>query len=479
MRELFFFLFLSFSLSAELRIKAEEVDYSDDRVTLNGEVVIDHRMGKMSSETAYYTQPGGGEEGGLLYLQKEVHINLPNGASLDCSRAEFDRRGRTGLFFGEDKLLLYSSQAFSQAGNQAPLTIEAKKLRVRVGEAAIEELEAEEDVHIRYDNEVSGRTDWLWYEPRVGEDKAGGIFHMTPLEGRQSHIVTDSGDRIHAQEIHLDVGREKIIFDQADGEIFFNSGEQVFFRSDEVAWEDQRQRLTMTGRVMVHQQGVGKLKSNESIRLDMVREEGRRRLRVMESRGKTTLSFVDDGNHELHTIVCFGSAVVDHYLFKTTMKSPRVNGVVPRDKRVVFRDRMGHVTANDVELLYYPQNGQPRLSKITLIGDVYLLNLAPFDPADSGPVRQYALADRAEYDPTTLQVTLTAEAPNRVLYFDEINRIQVSAPEIEAWRNGVSGEESIRGKGDVRFSLAEGELDQMKPLFRMQHALKGQRELLR
>ena len=64
----------------------------------------------------------------------------------------------------------------------------------------------------------------------------------------------------------------------------------------------------------------------------------------------------------------------------------------------------------------------------------------------------FAVADKMVLDPQTQTLTLSAESPKRVLFWQE--GITLSAPEIRIAKDPITGQELIQGKGDIHFSFS-------------------------
>ena len=72
-------------------------------------------------------------------------------------------------------------------------------------------------------------------------------------------------------------------------------------------------------------------------------------------------------------------------------------------------------------------------------------------------LHQYAIADIVEYVPKTMEMSFFSSNNRRVLFFDKVNNIQVSAPALKIKRDAATKKDTIKGMGDVRFSFAENE----------------------
>ena len=112
--------------------------------------------------------------------------------------------------------------------------------------------------------------------------------------------------------------------------------------------------------------------------------------------------------------------------------------------------------------------GSPKLQRITIFGNVKIINYAPQDPDEKDPVLQYAIADHVTFDPETELMVLSSTAPSKVIFMDEINDIAISANRVEIQRN-AAGKESIRGSGNVRFQLMKDELSTLREHFNLEN----------
>lgn len=142
---------------------------------------------------------------------------------------------------------------------------------------------------------------------------------------------------------------------------------------------------------------------------------------------------------------------------KKQLQSSPVRIEVEGDIRIKVGDNM-HGTCEKAVIYFVPANQTLALETINLNGNVRLLNKV-------GALPQYALADHLIYDNNTRQIHLVGTKAKRVLLYDKINDLQVSAPEIKIYRDQMTHKEQFRGVGDVRFQFAEKEFDQIRKRF--------------
>lgn len=69
-------------------------------------------------------------------------------------------------------------------------------------------------------------------------------------------------------------------------------------------------------------------------------------------------------------------------------------------------------------------------------------------------------------------MTLKGQGGNRVLLYDQAKDLQISAPGVLLKRDPITQKETIKGLGDVRFSLVKEEFSELRKKF----SLKNQEE---
>lgn len=131
-------------------------------------------------------------------------------------------------------------------------------------------------------------------------------------------------------------------------------------------------------------------------------------------------------------------------------------------KQIFLEGELGEIYTDTLRLTYQTNDGKRTPTKLILSGHIQILNRYDQNLKTSGSVLQSALADELEYNPETKEMVLTASQGQRVLYSDQINGIQMSAPSIKI--NLATQKPVIQGQGDVRFAFMEKELEHLKLL---------------
>lgn len=82
-----------------------------------------------------------------------------------------------------------------------------------------------------------------------------------------------------------------------------------------------------------------------------------------------------------------------------------------------------------------------------------------------GLLEQYATADKVVISKNSGKMHFYSGKTQRVLFFDRVNNLQVSAPELILSRDPVTRQENVKGKGNVRFHFKEEEYERFKLIF--------------
>lgn len=165
--------------------------------------------------------------------------------------------------------------------------------------------------------------------------------------------------------------------------------------------------------------------------------------------GPATLTKVDHIKDKSHSVVAPGGIEVNHQLRQSIF-------LRTDEEQIHFTDSFGEIYSDKATIEY----DEKKVKSILMEGKVFMVHSLP-----SELERSYAYADRAEYFPETLEMVLDGD---RVLVFDKINQVEVSAPRLRIKRNLETKKETIKGEGDVRFTLEEKEFQLLKNRFKLE-----------
>lgn len=77
--------------------------------------------------------------------------------------------------------------------------------------------------------------------------------------------------------------------------------------------------------------------------------------------------------------------------------------------------------------------------------------------------KSFAVSDRLVYHPQTQAIILSCLPENRVLFWQD--GLSLSAPQVEIYHDGKTGQNQVQGLGDVRCSFSAEEKDYLEQLF--------------
>lgn len=165
--------------------------------------------------------------------------------------------------------------------------------------------------------------------------------------------------------------------------------------------------------------------------------------------GKSVLSIYGE---DPRTIRAFGTVQLSKD--RLTIESPVENGKVPETLQVHLEDRKGDIYADKAELLYEEIKGKMVPQKLILTGNVRLIYQS-----------HYALADRGEVDFAKRELYLQAVNRKGVLFYDQLNKMQASAPGMKVTIDPQTDQVKMQGIGTMRLQFKEEEYLEFKKRF--------------
>lgn len=500
----FLFTFMTGSLLAQegmVTMESGSADYNGSQIILSQDVMVDHEIGKINAEQMVLLPEEGSQKKmrfAKLSMQGDVKIVLREGGEFSCASASLDYLGLTGRFSSspEQEFVTYKENGGSGGISKMPIIFKGREMTIRLAcekasnrsstPSHIQEVQADQNVTLEYNEDfivVADHANYLRYETPSNEatsQKFPGAILLTVDDPKVGCRVTNrGGDLIKAREITIDTNKRSLYFAAPKGGIQASrdneNQDRIDFSCDSMLWEENRDLLILRDNVHVSQNGIGQLRSKKEVQIYHYQCAGKKRIRTIESLGETVLTHVDENKHLSHILTTYGRVVVDHEHLRTIIESPKNEfGHVVDGRQVYFQDYLGEIYADRATLDYEQLEGSQTLApkKLTLEGHVHILNRSSVNPNESESFLQYALADKVEFFPQDSEMLLTSADEGRVLFFDKVNNLQVSAPGIKIKRDMKMKKESIQGSGDVRFSFVDKELEKLKKHFSLD-TLKG------
>lgn len=486
-------------------LDAKYADYDGKQFTLQGAVRLDHSFGSAVGEKLIMKlmlREGSGLFDTVL-LKNDVVFTFNTKGILKCQRAEFDYAAQRGRFYGHtanDPFVLFQSAVTENTPKQAFIDLKSRSMQLTLKkdpESRIDTLSANGDVSIDYSGEMSAYADRALYQYSLDGNNAqslqnlpGIITLQTNHSGNACSIINPNGDQLVGSSISMDTNRRLLhVYDpkgtiQASAsnifepkptkEMLIPHSSSIELQADHLLWDISRDLLTLQGNAVVSHSDMGTFKSDRELRMYYSGVKGKKQLRSIESDGHSILCHKEAPKQYCHWLTCDGKMIVDHEKMQVLLQSPLdLQGKTYTGKQVFYYDHLGEVQADRATIYYQNSGGKLTVSKLTLEGNVYIVDHKGMLDANGGENKplHYALADFVEYTPHNKQMYLNSQSGQRVLFYDKINQLQVSAPALRITRDQQTKKEAVKGYGDVRFHLLNTELEK---LFRGREHDKGE-----
>ncbi len=489
------FIFIFFNLlaqlnaipSSQLEINSEEASYDGHEIILTGDVTVEHDLGKIFAKHFSMAPSENKQKFSLskLFMRDEVSIDFYNGGKLTCDHAEIDYANLYAIFLSSSThpdVSFEFKQEKGKTAQQLPFLIKGTQLQVcliknehatvKKQKQLFDHLQMDGRVRVSYGDEYELTAEHAFYQldHLTPSDPFSGEILLTPQPGSLCQLTHKNGDFIVAEEIKIDRRTKQILFKQVHGHLAHqstNSSQKLNFSANALIWNPNHQSFKLEGNVRVKEDNRLALKTDYELLINYEQTKEKKDLVSIFAPQHIEFTYQDVAKTSLRKLNCQGSFLLDHKNFKIKMESPRdAQGQVMRSEQVKLEDAMGEMYADQLEIDYTAQNGKLFTpSVIILRGHVQVFNRFNGHKEKTDAVLQYALADQLEYFPISQDMILTSDKGQRVLFFDKINQVQMSAPGLKIHHDKIKRKEVIQGIGDVRFTFIERESEQLKERF--------------
>lgn len=475
-----------------IKVHSGEVQYDGKEIVLVGQVSVQHGLGQISARRlSLLFDSQQKNRFAFLKLQDDVQLELKEGGCLYCQGAEVDYAKMQGVFWGNAKCpdVIYLNtreEKKTMQSIQFPLEVKSHQMICELlresatssspAKTLVKQIEAINNVRVLYNRDQLILADHALYQ-RLATHASCSDTGLLTLSGRGTQPVCRltnlNGDHLNAQRIQVNTMERQLRLDQADGMLYMRQEKRPLqtleFSSNELIWEGQKQTLWLKGQVKVTQNGTFHIQTDDEIAIMQTDMQGKKTLRSIQSLKNTQISYQDVQKGNTHKIHCPGALLIDHEQQQMTFQGiTNANPSPQAHQQVYIEDLLGDLYADRVQVFYTWKERHLIPEKIILEGNVRLLNRFDGHLEESGSILHYALADRVEYLPSQQEMTLSSTKGQRVLFFDKVNQVQMSAPSLKIRRDVTTQKETIQGVGDVRFTFIEKEMEQIKKHFRLE-----------
>lgn len=484
-------------VTSALAFDAKYADFDGNQLMLKEGVHIDHALGTLTGNSLIMKplEPGSKCLFDTFLMKGDVVYSGTNQAVLKCDQAEYSLPAQRAHFEADaqmDSFVLFQSP-LSESKATAPLdliTVQSRSMQVNLrkgdSECPVETLTAQRDVSIHYADKISAFADRAEYQHGLDgynelhslKKMPGKVTLTNDFSGTRCHIVHLNEDQLSGSLICIDTNRQQMLVDNPEGfmqtsvtnlfqsnltrEMLFPSSATIQTKADRLLWDFLQNILTLQGNAVVTHSGIGTVNCDREARLYYSEGGGKKQLRRIESDGHTVLRHHSLSDQTSHWLVCDGKMVVDHESMQVHLQKAQSLHGGP-SKQIFYYDPLGEVQADKAVIYYQNLNGKLEMSKLLLEGNVYIVDhkgMREMANEESKPLH-YVLADFVDYTPSNKQMYLSSKNGGRVLFYDKINQLQVSAPALTVTRDQNTKKETVKGFGDVRFHFLNNELEQL------------------
>lgn len=468
-------------------VSCDVADYDGKELTLKDRVTLEHSLGAIHAKVAkiFYDKDAVERQNSLVRLQEDVAICLWKGGEFHCQRADFDYRTLAAHFYGKDDhdYVTYLDHIDNGGEEEVPIVLKARDMMLKISRVSdgdmapihnVEEIAAHQNVTVDYAKEFMAAGDHMVYSRSEGDCSASeknaplvGVIRLYPNNDAQGtcRVMSRQGDMIKAKDIRICLPGQKVTFQAPKGAVYVTQhdpvGQRVDFSAETLTWDQPQHLLTLHKNVSLYQKDLGTLTSTEEMQVCHDLREGSRELKWIRSVGTTQLVYNDESTGDFRKLVCTGPVFVDNIKKLATMESLAASGA--KEQQVLFTDRQRHIFADRVVLVYQVTDSGVAPGLLTLSGHVKLINETAADEKEKdGELQknavQYALADVVEFFPDTQKMVMMGAEGRRVLFYDCLRGVQISAPAVNVLRDAETGKRAVAGVGDVRMTFAESEM---------------------
>lgn len=483
-----------------MQVNSGEASYDGKRMVLTGDVIVQHSLGQISARRlSFIPQLEKKGKQPSLEISESVEILLKGGGELQCQQAEVDYIKMKGIFLGNAEFpdVVYRNEGEKGTpaqGGRAPVEVKSGHMTLDLireacadsssSQTVVKQIEAVQNVRVGYDEDHLLLADHALYQ-RLSNSDPSSLAGLLTLSVQGIHpfcrLTNANGDSLHAKTIQVNTVERKLWLAEPEGKLLMQQDKESLqtleFKSDELSWDHQKQVLVLKGNVDISQNENLHVKTGHEISIFQGNLSGKRILRSIRSPEKTDLVYVDALKGNTHRIYSPGPLLIDHEHQEMTLTGILDGSESTEEKNQVYiEDVLGESYADCVRILYHWEGSQLVPKQVIMEGHVRLLNRFDGHVEEAGSVLHYALADRIEYSPEKQEMILTASEGNRVLFFDQVNNMQMSAPSLTIQQDPASKKDMIKGIGDVRFTFLEKELAQFKQHFKQKDSSRERTE---
>lgn len=449
-KSLIFCLLFTSGLAASLphSFQVDSMRSQGNDLILEGNFVYHHPLANFEAKSATARLKNGEKAVESITLQDGVVVELIEGGKLRAPFARFDADKMQIALFGnslEEVSFIYPPHGTMSA--EEVVVYMPEKLKQNASK--IEKVVAKGEIKIQDDEGRTIRGESALLE-EFDEKSSPHTMTLFSEKGDNSCTIEKEGAfHFTASKITLKPQDKTGMIENVEGELF--QGCQLSVSS--LQYDQNARQIDASKELKLHLFGEAHFKGTSRFTHD---EKGQ--LIAMRSEGPSLFNFSFANENEKSRLENFGIVEILESDGKVTFASPSDSTGVKESEQVHFTHPLGEVYGDEAILFYDHIEKKLKPKKLIVEGNLRLIAKNPGG-------ERYALAGRGEYDFDTGTLTLLKGKNESVLFYDELNHMEASAPEVVLFRDAKTGKECVQAKGRARFVLAEEELLELKKRF--------------
>jgi hypothetical protein len=467
-KKFLFLIFLCFSylypyqvpgmdFNGTLQFQAERVSTLNDKIELQGEVFIKHPLGQLQAkEAVLYTQGKSTNRWFTSCLLKHgVKITLESGENLQAEEARLDFSDLNCVCSGGERhervvfTGMPSNQQIQQRMSCDQLTCYFEKdgkswsPKKLIGEGEVL-LQTANGMRLYADRIVLFERLLKFHEVSKAQ-KLGKAQALSPGGLKFEHPTLGT---LYGENALFDFLEDSIVVDYPQGEVYISSNQPIDFSADRLLWHQKKNSVLFQGNMQFFSAKIGQCIGQGWMRLDYDHLTG---LQFLLGAGAFK---IEDENRS--------------FSFKGRLHFKQT-GWLQIDKsgedQILIQEGLKDFLTDKMILYFDFPMKKETIKEIHMLGNVKAATKVVLNIGESPYVSQFLIASKAIYRPKKGELELSSEKPKKVLFFDRMNQIQVNSQGVIFKLNAKGIPEFVKGKGTVRFSFVEKELDEIKKKF--------------
>ena len=452
-------------------VSSENASYDGQELILSGHVVIDHILGKMQARKALLKrQEKTHFPFNQIELDRGVLILLKEHGQITADRANFDLQKNQGILHSDqEQNVIYQDMIYDKREKLIPFTIEGRSLELNLlskeeknREYLINSICAEQNVAISYANVFFLTAGKATYNQLDLINQWKGCISAYGQDGNTSCCLTHEQDVVYAKQIDINLIDSYLQLFYAKGilqNFFLPKAEKssLHFSTDFLYWNDLENKLIFKGPSQIEEQDLGVIHTQDELTIKNCMVNNKVIFQTLDAKGHAIMTCKDLKGRN-HRIESHGRLYIDQNKLQAWIESPQdQKGNIQNQLHYEAEDL--HVFSDSAQLDYISVNQHVKPSSIVLKEHVRLFSKDPNKPA------QLAIADKMSYSLDTHSIILSAHPEKKVLLWDALQELRISASEVHITTDSLTQEKVIKGIGKVQFAFSKEEQAQFNQHF--------------